>query len=330
MNQILSTDSNQKKKKTSRNNQTLDMKRIIIIFSILIIAFALVIVSAKVYGMIKENQKNKDNPIQVLNKPTISIDKTENICTLTVSYDEGLEKISYYWNNEDETIEKNMNGSTIPFITQIIIPEGDYNVLYVKATGIDGSVNEIKQEFAVENIQDPNKPKISWFYNDETRKIDIVVESEKGIKNLTYKWEDEEEVKIESTEENQKQLKVTIDAKRGTNPISITATDLEGNTQIKDDIIQGIYAPEIKVQLVNNKTIVININHDMGFKKAVINVNGQEVVYDENNPQYSKEITNLNTNIDVEPGLVTVKISVYTLEEEDKEYTYEASAQISE
>lgn len=329
MNQILSTQNNNKHKK-SNNSQMLDMRKIIIIFSVLIAVFALVIVGAKIYGMIKENSKDNDKPVQLLNKPTISIDKAENICTLTISYDEGLDKISYYWNNDEDIKEQSMNGFTEPVTIQTIIPEGDYNVLHVKATGIDGSVNEMNQEFAVQDVQDPNKPKISWYYNEQTRKIDIIAESEKGIKNLTYKWEGEEEVVIENTNENQKELSTTIDAKRGTNEISITATDLEGNTQIKDDIIQGIYAPEILVQLVNNKTIVVNINHDMGFKKANINVNGEELIYDENHPQYSSEITNLNTSVDVGPGTVTVKISVYTLEEEDKEYTYEASAQISQ
>lgn len=325
MNQILSTQENYKQKRPRNSGELIDMKKIIIIFSILIVVFALVILGAKAYGMIKENRKDK--PTQVLNKPSINVEKTEDICTLTVSYDKGLDKVTYSWNNED-TIVKNMNGSTTPFITQIVIPEGDYNVLHVKATGVDGISNTIDQEFAINDIQDPNKPKISWYYNAETRKIDIVVESQKGIDNLTYQWENEEEVVIENTEENQKQLTTTIDAKRGTNKIYITATDLEGNTQIKDEIIQGIYKPEFIVQLINNRTLFIEVKHDMGFKKLVININGQELVYDENHPQYNKETTSIDTSVELAPGIVTVKISVYTLEEEDKEYTYEASTEI--
>lgn len=329
MNQILSTGNNYKQKKP-RNSDLLDMRKIIIVFSILIIIFALIIVSAKAYSMIKEKSKNEKNPIVALNKPTINIEQTENICTLKVSYDEGLDKVIYYWDDEN-IIEKSMNGSTTPFITQIIIPDVEQSVLHVKATGIDGSVNETKQYFTTgEELQDPNKPQISWYYNVENRKIDIIVESNKGIKNLTYQWEGEEEVLVDSTEENQTKLTTTIDAKRGTNEIYITATDTEGNTQVKNIIIVGVIAPEIKVELVNNKTIRINVSHDMGFKKVIMNVNGEELVYDENYPQYSNEITNLNTSIDVAPGTVTVKIVVYTLEEEEKAYTYEASTEISQ
>lgn len=326
MNQILSTGNN--RNNSRKNGQPLDMRKVIIIFSVLILVFAIIIVGAKIYGMIKENN-DKDTPISVLNKPTIQISEADNVCSLIISYDEGLDKISYYWNEEDVT-EKNMNGYTEPVSIQIIIPEGDYNVLYVKATGIDGSVNEMKQVFAVEDVQDPTKPKISWYFDKETRKIDIVAESSKGIKNVTYKWEDEEEKVIENTEQNKTKVNVTIDAKRGTNGITITATDLEGNTQTKNDIIQGIYAPKFKVQLVNNERLAIKVSHDMGFKKVVINVNGQELVYDETNPQYDPGITSIDTGIKVNPGTVTVKIIAYTLEQEDKEYTFEDSVQITE
>lgn len=218
---------------------------------------------------------------------------------------------------------------TSPFIKQILLPEGDYNVLHIKATGIDGSVNEIHQEIETRNAQEPNKPQISWYYNEETSKIDIIVESEKGIDNLTYQWENDEEIIVESTEDNQTKLTVTIDAKRGTNRISITATDLEGNTQKKETTILGIYKPDIKVQLVNNDTIVVNIKHDKGFKKVIIDINGSEFIYDETHPQYSEDITDLDTSVKVEPGIAHVNIKVYTLETEDKEYSFNGSIQIS-
>lgn len=326
MNQILSTDNN---RKSNKKNYNLDIKKIIIIFAILIGIFAVTAIGIKVYGIIKEKQKEKLNPINTLNKPIINIEKIENVCVLKVNYDEGLEKITYYWNNED-VIEKNMNGSTTPFMTQIVIPEGDYNVLYVKAIGVDGSINEVEQKFAVRDLQDENKPEITWYYNEETGKITIIAKSDKGIENLTYEWEGEEKQVIEKTEENQKELIAVIDVKRGTNQITITSMDGEGNIQTKQDLIQGIYKPTIQVQLINNKTISININHDMGFKKITINVNGEELIYDENSEQYSADVKNLATSIDVEPGIVTVKISVYTLEEENKEYTYEASTEILE
>lgn len=326
MNQILSTENNYKQKK-QRNNNLLDMRKVIIIFSILIIIFALVIVSAKIYAMIKEKNQSTDTPIAVLNKPTITIEKAEKICILEIKYDEGLNKITYWWNNED-IIEKNMNGSTTPTVIQIAIPEGENNTLHVKATGIDGSINEVEKNFGNEAIVDSNKPVISWYHYEGTTQMDITVKSDKGVESITYNWEGEEEVTVQNTNEDDKELKITIEVKRGTNKLYIKAVDKEGNIQTKDGTIKGVIKPDFKVVLENYKTLKINVLHDKGFKKVIIRVNGQEAIFDESNPQYSEQTTDLSVVIEVPPGTLTVDISAYTLEEENREYTYTATTQI--
>lgn len=53
MNQILSTENNHKQKRNRSNSELLDMRKIMIIFSVLIIVFALVIVCATFYGKTK-------------------------------------------------------------------------------------------------------------------------------------------------------------------------------------------------------------------------------------------------------------------------------------
>ena len=315
MNQILSTENNYKPKKTRNNSgELLDMRKIIIVFSVLIIIFALVILGAKGYGMIKEKRKEKQDPQELLNMPSIEVTEVGNQCILNIKYDEGLEKISYWWNDGDVQV-KNLNGSTMSSFP-IEIPSGDNNTLHVTANGIDGSFNEIKREFVAEGaIQDPEKPIISWTYNPDTTEITIVAKSEKGIKNLTYQWEGEEKQIVNSTEENQKQLSVTILAKRGINPIVITATDMDGNEQEKSATINGILKPEINMRIENANELKINIKHDKGFKKVVIKINGKEQIYDESNPQYSKNTTEINANTQLPAGRVEVEVWVYTLEQ---------------
>lgn len=326
MNQILSTENNHKPKKT-KGNELLDMRKVIIVFSVIIIVFAAVIIGAKVYGMIKES-KNKGHLGQ-LNKPEITITKLEqNICRIEVTYDVGLDTVTYWWNDEDEHRNNNLHGSTTPFMTTREIPEGDRNVLHVKAIGIDGSVNEKQQEFVVEGQEDdPNKPKISWYHYTGTTKIDIMASSEKGMKSLSYNWEDEDPITIDATEENQKEIKYTIEAKRGTNKLYISAIDADDNISTKEGNIVGVLAPEIKF-LIENTILKINIKHDMGFKKAIIKVNNETLIYDENNPEYDESTTELNIDGDVQPGRLTVEVRVYTLEEPDKEYKQEGYADI--
>ena len=220
-----------------------------------------------------------------------------------------------------------MNGST-SIKTPLEIPEGDNNTLYVKATGIDGSINEKQQEFTLEGTdQNPEKPQITCFY--EAGKVEIIAKSTKGLKNLTYQWEDEEVQTIDSTGENQKEIRTVIEAKRGTHEIYITATDINGNIQEKSVPIKGVLEPEIKLKIENPNLLKISIKHDMGFKKVIIAINGQEQVYDENNQQYSEDITELNVNLEVPRGRLDVKIRVYTLEEPEKEYAEDKWAEIS-
>ena len=72
MNQILSTENNNKEKAPKNKSELLDMRKIIIIFSVLLIVFALVIIVAKIYGNIKQNEQ--ESPTAILNKPTIEIE----------------------------------------------------------------------------------------------------------------------------------------------------------------------------------------------------------------------------------------------------------------
>lgn len=327
MNQILSTENNHKQKKT-RNSELVDMRKVIIVFSVLIMAFAIVIIGAKVYGIIKE--KSKQSPTAILNKPSINIEKLEqNLYRLEVSYDVGLETVTYWWNDEDKNTN-NLHGFTEPYTITKEIPEGNKNILHVIATGTDGSRNEVNQEFVIqEEIEDPNKPKISLYHNSGTTKMDIIATSEKGIKSITYNWEGEEPITREATSENQKELKITIDVKRGANKLYVTATDSEGNTGTKDENIVGILAPEIGFA-IENRTLKISIKHDMGFKKVIVKINNQELIYDENNPEYSLNTKDLNIEAELATGRTDVEVRVYTMETPDIEYKEAKYAEIPE
>ena len=64
----------------------------------------------------------------------------------------------------------------------------------------------------------------------------------------------------------------------------------------------------------------IKVKHDSGFKKVIIKINGQEFVYDENNPEYKLSTTNLEMNINIEQGEYSVEVSAYTQEMPSKEF----------
>ena len=93
MNQILSTETYSTQKKNNVS-ELIDMKKIITIFSILAIVFAIIIAIAIGYGIIKKHQKDEQPPIDNLNKPQRTVEKIGNICVLKVMYDEGIQKVS--------------------------------------------------------------------------------------------------------------------------------------------------------------------------------------------------------------------------------------------
>ena len=330
MNQILSTETYTSQNKPRSNfNQLVDMRKIILIFSVLLIAFAIVIGIAILYGTLKNRDKKPGNT-EELNKPQISIDKIGSLCVVKVVYDEGLEKVSYWWNNEDVN-EINLNGTTNPFIKNIDIPAGNNNVLNIRAVGKDNHVEEFSKKIGKDDTivsTNAEKPEITWTFDSETKEITITARSEKGLMNLSYQWENEDVHTTSSNTANQKELRTVVQAKRGTNKIYITATDIEGNTQVKEDNIAGVLAPEIKMVIEDEQTLKINIKHDKGFKKIAINVNGDEFVYDENHPEYSIETTEINVSKTVEQGELNVVVSVYTREEPDKEYYEQGHANI--
>lgn len=330
MNQILSTENNYKKQ-DRKKGEILDTRKILIIFSIILIVFALVIVVAKIVGTIKENKKDKDNPIDVLNKPTIEIEKKDNLCNIKVSYDVGLEKVIYWWNDDENIKENNLNGTT-QLTTGVELLEGDYNVLYVKAIGIDGSINEIKREFSIEQY-DPTKPKIVFNYTEnEVTTIEIMASSEKGIKEMEYNWEGEEPQIVTPTTEGGAQVAITVPAKRGTNRLYVRATDMEGNTQTKEQLIIAVIKPTVEFnidQTVDGNILKIHVEHDKGFKEVIITINQQEIfVYNESNTQYRSDTTNLKMDVNIPEGSIDVVVKVYTLEQPDKEYVVDGHADI--
>ena len=318
MNQILFSENNYSNKKKRSNSEIIDMKKIIIIFSILIIIFAIVIVGGKIYGAIN-NRKAKNDPTANLNKPQIEITLINyNTCQIVVDYEEGIEQVTYWWNDDSDKIVKNMNGSD-KFQIPEQIPNGDYNILHVHVAGSDGSSNELEQKFPIEEGDNENSIKIEYYAKAST--TEVVITSQNDLQSITYNWEDEDPISVEISENEKQEKRIQIENKRGANRLYITATDSQGNTFEKQTpLLVGVLKPVVNY-IIENNTLIVTITHDMGFKQIIIKVNGEQFIYDETNPQYSKDLTEINVTKELEPGRVDVQVTVYTLEQPEEAYT---------
>lgn len=305
----------EKKKEIEKNKKEklLGKKKILVVFSSLMIVFALFIIGTNLKTLIKENNQ-KGSPMASLNKPEIEIDMSdENFCKINVKYDEGIERVRYWWNEGTNVIEKNVNGKT-EYVITCEVPETETNVLKIEAIGQDGSISEVSQSFSI-----ALKPKISLYYDTANAKIEIKLKSSKGLKRLSYNWNDEEveTIELDGTEK----YMATIDVKRGANKLHITAIDIDGNTQTEEKNIVGVLEPKIEYYIEDNSKLKIKIEHDQGFKKIIIKMNDNEIIYDENYPGYSKDNTIISTFFDLQKGKMNLDITVYTLEEPEKAYT---------
>lgn len=239
MNQILSTEVNKQKKS---NPGTIDIKKIIIFFAIVLAILGLAML-VKGISKVSSNANNNDMPVE-RTRPEVKIDEmpeNEDEIKLTINHDKPIIKVTYNWNNGQEIT---INGNNRTSITQTITLPNGTNTLTVKI--IDEIQNEttIKKEFTKE------ESKISLSFARVENKIKITAEDTQEMKELTYKWNSENAIKLEVDEnaENKKILEVEVDILEGLNKLTVIATNKSGQTKTKVQDIEGIASPKISVQ----------------------------------------------------------------------------------
>lgn len=315
MNQILFTSNNNKKNNYNYNKS--DTTKIIKVFCIIIILIAAVIGSMKAYEFYKNRSQTKEAVT-----PDISIvaqgEKPENL-TIIAACEDGIDYISYTWNNETEN-KINLNGSTT-FERMIDIPKEANSVLDVEVVSKRGLTVK-KQETFNEN-GDKEKPTIDSITIVDS-KLQITVSDNNEIKDLKYQWENEDEVVIEPDENSKKTMQTQIDIKRGTAKLLITVTDTAGNEESISKVITGVNEPEITAIKYGN-IVRITVSHDMGFKKIIYTVNNKVYTYDENYSKYSKDEKELQIDFPLVEGENKIEVQAYSLEKlsEDAEDTLE-------
>lgn len=314
MNQILLTDNDNNKKRNSnkninRNNSN-DIKKIIIFFAIVILVFGIAI--GGVYGYKIYKNSNKE---ETTNKKLIlELEEVEENVRIVAESEAGIAKIIYTWNEEDVTEIPGNGGQN--YEKMLDIPEGE-NTLNVKLIDVNGQKTEKTMNFSRAQ-QNSDKITINTSVENDG-KLKIVATSELPIKYIAYKWNDEEEIKVEAQSEDSVNIETTVDILRGQNTITITAVDTEGNKKSIEKNFDGRLKPEFDVHTEGNR-LYMKISHDMGFEKVEFSVNGAEYVYDENFAGYDAQKQEIEYYFDLVEGENTVIIRAFS--NEDTEDTY--------
>lgn len=272
MNQILDYNPN----KSSGSGSSSGSDKVVRVFAVILVIFALCLVGSGLYGMFKNKKKEDTSQVNTPTKAVITVERSQSDDTkaiIKVSHDKAIEKVIYTWDNDKDIINKGNGQPTMD--VEISLPAGTHT-LTVKVTDIDGNDTVYDEEIYSENGEDKVNPEIKTTVDQATKEIVITATDDTELDYVTYRWNDEEEQKQEADPENPKEIKFNIEIPRGTNDLTIIAVDKNKNSTNKTDKYTGVTKPEIKLTISEDKKKVsVFCSHENGINAVSLTLNGE-------------------------------------------------------
>lgn len=293
MNQILSTDISGNKKK-NKNSKPIEINNIVKFFAIAIIIFGIFIIGIGAYSIIDYQKEQQEENIE----PTIQIEnKTNNSIILKVTHKKNIESLEYGWNDEEKVFVNGNNGRYLE--KEITIPSGT-NTLHVIIRDEDGKEITYEKQYEIEsniNIEiSGNKIKISYEGNTQ-------------LSYMTYRWDEEEEKRIEV---NGTSIEEEIDAIKGLHTLTVIVVDENNNTDTKVQKINGVSKPKISLGVDDTKEhFVIMTSDDEKLEKVEFKLNQDDEVYELNLGNQNTKELNYRVPFELQSGENIIEVTVY-------------------
>lgn len=271
MNQILSMDPGMGiGMGEPKRGGTLEVNTVIKVFAIILIIFGLAVAGLGTFNLI--------NSISGKNKVVAAWPKFEpyqegNTLYLTVSNDQIIDSVSYYWNNGFEKVVQ--GDQTKNLVVTIDVPTGD-NILNLKVKDINGKETPYQNSFKGTVTEDTVEPTIELSILGSKLNIVAKTTTETPLAYLTYKWNNEQETKVEVSNDNT-MIETQTTISKGENTITITAVKENGVSVTQTKKFVGAVKPTISVNQEGSSVNVV-IAHESGVKSANITLNGKKVV----------------------------------------------------
>lgn len=265
MNQILSMDGGIGT--PNRSGNPLQTNTTVMIFAIIMIIFGLAMTGIGIFGLLTGGEK-----VATDEWPKFEAYQEENILYLTISHNQIIDKVVYYWNNG---FEKEVQGEqTKHLVVSIEVPTGD-NILNLKSIDINGKEDVYQKSFTGTEVADSAKPVIELSIIGSKLNIVAKTTTETPLAYLTYKWNNDQETRIDAT--NDKLMIETQTAiAKGENTIVITAVKENGVTVTETKTFKGAVKPTINVNQEGSK-LKVTIEHESGVESANITFNDRPV-----------------------------------------------------
>lgn len=316
MNQILMTEAvNKNAKNKSRISNSSDITTVVRFFAIIIMVFGLVLSGSSAFGMVQNIQENKNKSI-----PVVSAQRNGNSVKITVKNDIGIKTIKYSWNDSTETVVQGRNKNQVETTINIIPGNNKLNMTVIDSN--NGTTTYVKNY--VQEEKDTTEPVIT--VQNEDPRIKITVTDDTALDYIIYKYGDNEEVKVEASEDNPTKIEAYIDNVLETQvTLKIEAVDKAQNFATKEQQVKGATKP--KIEVVSDPTdqsyLIIRASDNEGLRMVVFYINEDEYKTD---PNTSLNMKNFEYRQKVPKGETTIKVHAYNLSEQVSEfegiYTY--------
>ena len=260
MNQILDYMPNNKSSKSGGSD------KIVRVFAIILIIFALILIAVVAKNMISNNNSNEI--AQEVTYANISVEVNETEATIKVTHDKAIQKLIYSWNTSSE---RTLTETEKYVEEKIDVPAGD-NTLHIKVIDENNVETTYDEEISSEQGVDIINPVIELSVTDD-KKLKIVATDETALDFITYRWNEEDEQTIYA-EENSKEIETEIEILKGENDLTVVAVDSSSNTTTETKSFTGLTKPEITVTLsADGSSIDIKATHENGIQSVAFNFN---------------------------------------------------------
>ena len=255
MNQILATSEATSKKKRSG---PADIKTIVKVFAIVMIVFGVFMIGTGSYAMYKDNESKNSE----VTKPTITeTQKDEKTVLVSVAHDKAIDRIEYKWNDgEVQTVTGNGRRN---IEIEVEIPGGT-NTLTVRAIDVNGQEISTDIDYTAEDIIN---------LTVSGNKLKITAENETEISYMTYRWDEEEEQKIDI---NSTTVDQEIDIPMGEHNLTVILVDINNETITKEQKVKGVTKPVIEIGADEAKeNYLVTITDETGLDKVEVTLRGE-------------------------------------------------------
>ena len=211
------------------------------------------------YSMYKES-----NGTGAVIKPTIYIESTsEGKLTLKITHNKELSKVTYSWTGQ-EVNEIPCSGKKN--VEQVIeIPTGT-NTLTVFASDINGLDNSFEKMYTLQG-------NITIEFEVEGNNIKVTAEGKNELKFMTYRWDEDEETKIDINDMTTEQ---TVEIPKGLHKLTVIVVDANNATETKEQEVNGVTKPKLEVTTDGADNFVIKASDEQGLEKVEFIINQTE------------------------------------------------------